>query len=121
MKANKSDFAILLDDSLKNYANHTPVNDIRILLDLLAKYKGQIVSTASLDHVWIQQARASGRMYVDENGLGYVWEPISKFPTTDEEVELFEKWFPIEFKVPESLSAENIIKWVRMKEGGKDV
>ena len=77
---------------------------IETLLELLAQYKGSIVSTASLDVEQINQAKASGRMYVDENSLGYVWEPdIKRIPQTDEEVKFFERWYPLEVELPESL------------------
>ena len=77
---------------------------IKHLLDLLALHGGKIVSTASLTPEAINQARASGRMYVDEHSLGYVWEPeINRFPETAEEVEQFEKWYPLPVELPEHL------------------
>lgn len=80
---------------------------IENLLDFLAKYKGKIVSTASLEPEWIDQARASGRLYVDQYSYGFVWEPDFKnFPETIEEVELFEKWYPLAMELPESESAK---------------
>ena len=80
------------------------MEEIKKLLELLAKYGGSIVSTASLDVMQINQARASGRMHIDENSLGYVWEPdIKLIPTTVEEVKFFEKWYPLEIELPESL------------------
>lgn len=78
---------------------------IETLLEFLAQYGGKIVSTASLMPEWINQARASGRMYVDENSLGYVWEPdIKQLPTNDEELEFFKRWFPLDVEMPEKLS-----------------
>lgn len=77
---------------------------IKKLLKLLAQHGGSIVSTASLPVDFINQARASNRLYVDNNGLGYVWEPtLLRIPQTDKEVELFEKWYPLEVELPESL------------------
>jgi hypothetical protein len=77
---------------------------IETLLELLALHGGKIVSTASLTPEWIEQARASGRMYVDNNSLGFVWEPdIKQFPETVEEVEWFEKWYPLPVELPEKL------------------
>ena len=79
-------------------------NSIKRLLELLAQHGGKIVSTAALSPEWIEQARASGRIYVDENSLGYVWEPnIDRFPETEEEVEWFEKWYPLPVEMPEHL------------------
>lgn len=81
-----------------------PGEGIRPLLELLAAHGGTIVSTASMHPEWIDQARASGRMYVDDNSLGYVWEPdIKDFPETPEEVEWFEKWYPLKVSLPEHL------------------
>jgi hypothetical protein len=78
---------------------------IEVLLEHLAKYGGHIVSTNSLQPMWIEQARASNRMYVDDFGYGYVWEPVFKngMPTTPEEVELFEQWYPLDVELPEEL------------------
>jgi hypothetical protein len=76
---------------------------ITTLLDLMALHGGEIVSTASLNTYNIDQARASGRMYVREDSLGFVWIPKPDFPETVEEVEQFEKWFPLKAKLPESL------------------
>lgn len=77
---------------------------IETLLEFLSLHGGEIVSTSSLDTNSINQARASGRMYVDENSLGYVWIPdINKLPETDEEVMFFEKWYPLDVEMPEEL------------------
>lgn len=77
---------------------------IKELLELLALHKGTIVSTASLKPNEINQARASNRMYVDENSLGYVWMPeFRMFPKTVEEVKQFEKWFPLDEELPDEL------------------
>lgn len=89
--------------------NNTGIPDIKPtiiedLLSLLALHKGSIVSTASLPPEFINQARASGRLYVDDNSLGYVWEPdIKRFPETEEEVEFFKKWYPLKYPLPEKL------------------
>ena len=43
-------------------------------------------------------------MYVDSNSLGYIWMPsIDAFPDTIEKVEQFEKWFPLDEKLPDKL------------------
>lgn len=81
------------------------LDKIEPLLEMMAMYGGHIVSTASLSPAWIDQARESGRMYVDEKGLGYVWEPpVDRFPETAEEVMLFEQWYPLPVELPEGLS-----------------
>jgi hypothetical protein len=76
------------------------------LLWHLAKYGGQIISTKDLQPHWIDQARASNRLYVDNQSLGYVWEPNFKngLPETPEEVEQFEKWYPLETPLPKELN-----------------
>jgi len=74
------------------------------LFDYLIEYGGQIISSNDLSPEWINQARASDRMWVDENGLGFIWEPdIKRMPETVEEVEIFEKWYPLEVELPDSL------------------
>lgn len=79
---------------------------MRDLLNLLAAHKGSIVSTASLSVEDIEQAKASKRMFVDNNSLGYVWQPdFLKLPETPEEVEQFEKWYPLDVKLPKELES----------------
>lgn len=74
------------------------------LFGYLAEYGGKIVCSNQLSTEWIKQAVASGRMYVDDNSIGYIWEPeIKNFPETEEEVLFLEKWYPLKFELPESL------------------
>lgn len=96
----------IINEEKGNDVNHVlAVVTINSLLELLAMYGGKIVSTNSLDVDDINQARASNRMYVDENFLGYVWMPnIKDFPTTEEEVIFFEKWYPLEIEVPKEVT-----------------
>lgn len=84
---------------------------IEALLDYLALYGGEIISTKDLSPEWIEQARASGRLYVDSNSLGYVWEPKfeNAFPTTEKEVEEFEKWYPLKIELPEKFKSQSFI------------
>jgi hypothetical protein len=83
---------------------------IETLLDLLAQHGGSIVSTASLSLDQIAQARASYRLYVDDHFMGYVWEPsINPFPETKEEIEWFEKWYPLPVELPEQLKDAPIL------------
>ena len=59
------------------------MREIKNLLDLLARYGGKIISSNELSPDLINQARASNRMFVDENSLGYVWiPPFDTFPET---------------------------------------
>ena len=86
------------------------------LLKLLSLHGGKIVSTAQLSVEDINQAKASNRMYVDKNSLGYVWEPnwygdgeLFMFPVTKEEIDCFDKWFPLPVELPDSLKVENMV------------
>ena len=77
---------------------------IKELLELMAQHGGEIVCTASLRPEDINQAREAGRMYVDENSIGFIWEPnITRMPETDEEIEFFDKWYPLQVELPEGL------------------
>ncbi len=93
--------------------------DMKGLLSLLAEYGGSIISSNDLHPDLIAQARASNRMYVDENSLGYIWEPpfAGRFPMTENEVALFERCYPIEVELPAELTFENI--WKRINRNGK--
>lgn len=74
------------------------------LLELLMTKGGSIVCSASLPEYMVRQAQASDRMYVDKNGIGFVWEPQMKLmPETDEELAEFEKWYPLEMELPDEL------------------
>lgn len=89
--------------------------DMEDLFSLLAQYGGKIISTNDLRPDMIAQAKASNRMWVDNNSLGYVWEPpiAGRFPETEEEVKLFERCYPIEKEVPKEVAdkvLDNIIK-----------
>lgn len=88
------------------------------LFNFLSLYGGNIVSSSSLSPEWIEQAKASGRIYVDVNNLGFVWEPdIKGFPQTEEEIAFFEKWYPLPCKLPESLiDPKKIIERVEREE-----
>lgn len=80
------------------------------LFDFLIKYGGEIVSSNSLTTDDINQARASERMYVDENSYGFIWmPPVEKFPETEDEVSLFEKWFPLSIELPEHLKDVSVL------------
>lgn len=83
---------------------------IEHLLELLSLHGGVIVCSASCDHEEIRQARASGRMFVDENNIGYIWNPcIKEMPTNEKEVEFFEKWYPLDIEVDENFY-ENMLE-----------
>lgn len=80
------------------------MENVKELLNLLSTYGGEIVCTAALDTDNIKQAQASNRMYVDDDGIGFVWMPkLERLPETNEELKFFEKWFPLEMEVPEHL------------------
>lgn len=95
--------------------------EINKLLNLLSLHGGEIVCTASLDTNDINQARASGRMSVTENNIGYVWIPdIRKFPETDEEVQFFEKWYPLDVEFPEKFLSPDYVKENIIDKVGKE-
>ena len=82
---------------------------MRELFDYLIQYGGKIISSNELQSHWINQAMASNRMWVDDNGFGFIWEPnIEKMPETIEEVKEFEKWYPIEMELPATLKNINL-------------
>lgn len=82
------------------------------LFELLSKHGGKIVSSNDLHSSLIEQARASNRMFVDEDSLGYVWEPpfAGRFPETIEELEMYEWCYPLDVKLPEELTNWNRLK-----------
>lgn len=74
------------------------------LFEFLIQHGGRIVSSTELNPDDIAQARASGRMFVDINSLGYIWKPpLDKFPETIEEVKQEEKWYPLVPELPDDL------------------
>ena len=89
---------------------------MRELFEYLALYGGRIVSSNDLPSELIAQARASNRMYVDENSLGYVWEPsfAGRCPETGEEVRMFEWCYPlpIDGEAASALLFDNIVKMI---------
>lgn len=92
---------------------------IETLLEYLAMYGGQIISSNDLQPEWIEQARASNRMYVDSNSLGYVWEPpfAGRFPVNEKEVEMFDWCYPLPVELPEELkNPEWILKILKEKD-----
>lgn len=94
---------------------------IETLLNFLAQHGGTIVSSASVSSEEIKQARASGRMYVDQNYLGYIWLPkmgteVTLLPTNEKELEFYEemekKWYPLQIDMPDDLkNPDSIIKY----------
>lgn len=87
------------------------------LLEMLSLYGGKIVCTSSLSPHWINQAREGGRMYVNEHGIGFVYEPNSDFPETEEEVKRFEQWFPLKPENPMPfIDPDKIIEKARQRE-----
>lgn len=78
---------------------------IENLLELLAKYGGTIISSNDLHSDLINQARSSNRMYVDENSLGYIWEPpfAGRFPENEKEIKMFHWCYPVPVELPEKL------------------
>lgn len=94
---------------------------IQSLLEFLAKHGGAIISSNDLHPDLINQARASNRMYVDKDFLGYVWEPpiAGRFPTNEAELEMFEWCYPLPVEIPKELTSpeffERIFKEIRSR------
>ena len=88
------------------------MENLKRLLELLAKHGGSIVSSNSLHPNLVAQAQSSNRIYVDENSLGYIWEPpfAGRFPENDEEIDMFEWCYPIHPELPEELKN---LDWVQ--------
>lgn len=76
------------------------------LLMLLARFGGHVVSSNDLDPMEIRQARESNRMFVADEGFGFVWEPLFDeiFPTKPSDIELYERCYPIDVDVPDKLT-----------------
>lgn len=75
-------------------------------MNLLIEHGGKIVSSNSLDPEEIRQAHASKRMWVNQDGLGFVWLPYVdtfQIPVTGKEVEMFERWYPLDVPLPREL------------------
>ena len=84
------------------------------LLEYLTLYGGKIVSTAHMEPMWIEQAKASGRLYVDEeNRRGFVWEPdIKDFPTNETELDFLERWYPLPIDLPGEMNTIEYAKGI---------
>jgi len=72
------------------------------LIDFVVKHGGKIVSSNDLPSELIAQARASNRMCVEANSLGYIWEPPigGRIPGTEGEVKIFAGCYPPDVEVP---------------------
>lgn len=94
------------------------------LLELLKNEGGAIRSSNEFNSYHINQARASNRMWVDEDGFGFIWYPPFGLllPTTPEEMAEWErlekKYFPLpdDRPIPERLSADKIWEEVKRRE-----
>ena len=95
------------------------------LLEKLRIEGGLIRSSNDFDELDIRQAQASDRMWVDENGYGFIWYPPMDFPTTEEKLKEYEaldaKYFPLpdERPLPEKLHPDKI--WDEMKKRDDEI
>jgi hypothetical protein len=82
------------------------------LFELLSKHSGKIVSTNDLSEYEINQARASNRMFVDEDSLGYVWLPPfhDRWPASISEIKMTIWCYPLEVELPESVNLDSLKK-----------
>lgn len=85
---------------------------IETLLEFLAMHGGSIISSNDLPPELINQARASGRIYIDNNSLGYIWEPpfASRFPTNEKELEMWDWCYPLPAEIPDGKTKEQFFE-----------
>lgn len=92
---------------------------IQHLLDLAIQYGGSIVSADTLQPYEHDQAEASGRIATNANGRKFIWTPdIEDFPENEDEVDFFDRWYPLEMEVPDGL-LEGIM--ARIEQNDRDV
>lgn len=95
------------------------------LLEKLIMEGGIIRSSKDFDELDIRQAQASDRMWVDENGYGFIWHPCLEIPVTDEMVKVWEekyaKYFPLpdDRPMPEKLHPDKI--WAEIKKRDEEM
>lgn len=61
--------------SLKRGTAIPNTNSMKDLFDLLKQHGGKIVTSSDVNHLEIADARVDGRMWVDADGIGYVFMP----------------------------------------------
>lgn len=89
------------------------------LLYLMVQYGGSIVYAETLQPYEHDQAAASDRMYTDAAGRKFIWTPdIDDMPENEDEVDFFERWYPLEMEVPDGL-IEGIM--ARIEQNDRDV
>lgn len=95
------------------------MESIQHLLDLAAEYGGSIVFADSLQPYEHDQAEASGRIAADASGRKFIWTPdIEDFPENEDEVDFFDRWYPLEMEVPDGLVEEIL---ARIEQNDRDV
>lgn len=107
------DYKIGYKEGIEHYiASKNKMVNLTTLLELLTKHGGSIVSSNSLHPNLVAQAQASNRIYVDENSLGYIWEPpfAGCFPENDEEIDMWEWCYPIHPELPKEFQDLDWIK-----------
>jgi hypothetical protein len=91
--------------SEKDMREQPPIPTMQDLFYYIIGNGGKIVSSNDLSPFEITQARASSRMFVDENGFGFIWLPsfYGRMPETEDEVQIFEICYPLPIELPDEL------------------
>src|SRR5262245_16678996 len=80
------------------------------LIELLQTHGGVIRSAEGLDAIDIDNARLSERYYQDAEGRQFIWDPDFRLmPVIPEEIELFEKWYPMDHPLPDRFKDTSFI------------
>jgi len=98
--------------AMEQYASQSKPDGMGKLFEYLAEHGGSIISSNDLPPELIDQARTSNRMYVDENLLGYIWEPpiAGRFPENEAELKMFDWCYPIQVEMSEEKCKEMLDK-----------
>lgn len=88
------------------------------LFELLKMHGGTIISSNNMTVDEINEARAGGRFYVDDDGFGFAWEFV-RMPITVEEVELFDKWYPFPVDDSKMPTWDDIMRRIKFNEQTK--
>ena len=89
------------------------------LCNLAEQYGGSIVFADSLQPYEHDQAEASGRIATDASGRKFIWTPdIEDFPENEDEVDFFERWYPLDMEVADGLFEEI---FARIEQNDRDV
>lgn len=81
---------------------------MKVLLEKLKQEKGRIVSTASLSEYEIALAGVQNRMWVDDEGFGFVWLPEDYVNVTKGFIHIEENYIGLFQKPGDRIMEENL-------------